>query len=93
MVYPNDPRSKIKVDHDLKQLYREIELPRDMLDIEKELRKIGEPPATNTAKRRAWAQIHGAPPKPKAKKKQRGISRRTKLTNCHLPELFENMKT
>ncbi|KAL6660205.1 hypothetical protein ACP70R_002327 [Stipagrostis hirtigluma subsp. patula] len=93
IMYPNDPRSKCRFDDDLKQLYREIELPRDMLDIEKELRKIGEKPATDTAKRRAAAQILGAPPKPKSKKKQRGITSRTKLTNSHLPELFQNLNT
>ncbi|KAL6596357.1 hypothetical protein ACP70R_047721 [Stipagrostis hirtigluma subsp. patula] len=85
IMYPNDPRSKCRFDDDLKQLYREIELPRDMLDIEKELRKIGEKPATDTAKRRAAAQILGAPPKPKSKKKQRGITSRTKLTNLQPP--------
>uniref|UniRef100_A0A453IWL9 TFA2 Winged helix domain-containing protein n=1 Tax=Aegilops tauschii subsp. strangulata TaxID=200361 RepID=A0A453IWL9_AEGTS len=89
IVYPNDPKSKIKVDADLKQLYREIELPRDMIDIEKELLKNGHKPATDTTKRRAAAQIHGQRPKPKAKKKQKEITKRTKLTNAHLPELFD----
>ncbi|KAK9149952.1 hypothetical protein Syun_008261 [Stephania yunnanensis] len=88
IVYPNDPRSVIKVDDDLKQLFRGIELPRDMLDIEKDLQKNGMKPATNTAKRRAMAQVHGINPKTKPKKKQRQISNRTKLTNAHLPELF-----
>ncbi|KAK9131604.1 hypothetical protein Scep_011132 [Stephania cephalantha] len=88
IVYPNDPRSVIKVDDDLKQLFRGIELPRDMLDIEKDLQKNGMKPATNTAKRRAMAQVHGITPKTKPKKKQRQISNRTKLTNAHLPELF-----
>ncbi|KAG8100943.1 hypothetical protein GUJ93_ZPchr0369g33553 [Zizania palustris] len=49
IVYPNDPKAKIKVDDDLKQLFREIELPRDMVDIEKELQKNGIKPMTNTA--------------------------------------------
>lgn len=89
IVYPNDPKSKIKLDADLKQLYREIELPRDMIDIEKELLKNGHKPATDTTKRRAAAQIHGQRPKPKAKKKQKEITKRTKLTNAHLPELFD----
>ncbi|KAK9152570.1 hypothetical protein Sjap_000050 [Stephania japonica] len=88
IVYPNDPRSVIKVDDDLKQLFRGIELPRDMIDIEKDLQKNGMKPATNTAKRRAMAQVHGITPKTKPKKKQRQISNRTKLTNAHLPELF-----
>ncbi|KAF5933421.1 hypothetical protein HYC85_029592 [Camellia sinensis] len=35
IAYPNDPRVPIKVDDDLKLLFRGIELPRDMIDIEK----------------------------------------------------------
>ncbi|KAL6867216.1 hypothetical protein ACP4OV_015240 [Aristida adscensionis] len=93
MTYPNDPRSKFRIDEDLRQLYQGIELPRDMLDIEKELRKNGDKPATDTTKRRAAAQILGAPLKPKGKKKQRGITSRTKLTNSHLPELFRTLNT
>ncbi|XP_072974471.1 uncharacterized protein [Typha angustifolia] len=90
IVYPNDPKVMIKVDDDLKHLFRGIELPRDMVDIEKDLQKNGMKPATNTAKRRAMAQVHGITPKPKPKKR-REISRRTKLTNAHLPELFQNL--
>ncbi|PKA45765.1 hypothetical protein AXF42_Ash018316 [Apostasia shenzhenica] len=90
IVYPNDPKVTIKVDDDLKQLFRGIELPRDMVDIEKELQKNGMKPATNTAKRRAMAQVHGVPSNPKPKKKS-GINKRTKLTNAHLPELFQNL--
>ncbi|OEL26150.1 hypothetical protein BAE44_0012829 [Dichanthelium oligosanthes] len=85
------PRWRITVDNDLKQLYREVELPRDMLDIEKELKKIGEKPLTDTAKRRALAEISGAASKSKARKKQRGITSKAKLTNRHLPELFEDL--
>ncbi|PIA31450.1 hypothetical protein AQUCO_04900029v1 [Aquilegia coerulea] len=91
IAYPNDPRVPLKVDDDLKQFFREIELPRDMIDIEKDLQKNGMKPATNTAKRRAMAQVHGIAPKSKAKKKQRDISKRTKLTNAHLPDLFRNL--
>ncbi|KAG8374897.1 hypothetical protein BUALT_Bualt10G0043400 [Buddleja alternifolia] len=91
IAYPNDPRAVIKVDDDLKHLFRGIELPRDMLDIERDLQKNGMKPATNTAKRRAMAQVHGIPPKPKSKKKKNEISKRTKLTNAHLPELFQNL--
>ncbi|RLN41943.1 hypothetical protein C2845_PM01G04800 [Panicum miliaceum] len=89
----NDPRYRITVDIDLKQLFRGTELPRDMLDIEKELKKIGEKPSTDTAKRRALAETHGATSKSKARKKQRGITSRTKLTNRHLPELFGLLST
>ncbi|KAL5727573.1 hypothetical protein ACHQM5_000755 [Ranunculus cassubicifolius] len=88
IAYPNDPRVPLKVDDDLKQFFRGIELPRDMIDIEKDLQKNGMKPATNTAKRRAQAQVHGITPKSKSKKKPRDISKRTKLTNAHLPELF-----
>ncbi|KAI6679041.1 hypothetical protein NL676_039837 [Syzygium grande] len=38
---PNDPKVPIKVDDDLKQLFWSIELPRDMIDIEKDLQKNG----------------------------------------------------
>jgi len=60
-----------------------------MLDVEKDLQKNGMKPATNTAKRRANAQ-NVASSKPKPKKKKQEISKRTKLTNAHLPELFKN---
>ncbi|CAL9084961.1 unnamed protein product [Musa textilis] len=89
IVYPNDPKVMIKVDDDLKQHFREIELPRDMVDIEKDLQKNGMKPATNTAKRRVLALFHGITSKPKPKKK-RQITKRTKLTNAHLPELFQS---
>lgn len=92
VAYPNDPRVPIKVDDDLKELFRSIELPRDMLDIEKDLQKNGMKPATNTAQRRQAAQIQGIPSKPKTKKKKLEINKRTKLTNAHLPELFQNLK-
>lgn len=92
-VYFNEPQYWITVDNDLKELYRKVDLPRDMLDIEKELKKIGEKPWTDTAKRTALAQIHGAASKAKARKKQRGTRRIKKLTNHHLPELFEQMST
>uniref|UniRef100_A0A5B6ZG83 TFIIE beta domain-containing protein n=1 Tax=Davidia involucrata TaxID=16924 RepID=A0A5B6ZG83_DAVIN len=91
IAYPNDPRVPIKVDDDLKQLFRGIELPRDMIDIEKDLQKNGMKPATNTAKRRAMAQVHGIASKTKPKKKKHEISKRTKLTNAHLPELFQHL--
>ncbi|OIV93528.1 hypothetical protein TanjilG_28685 [Lupinus angustifolius] len=93
IAYPNDPKVPIKVDDDLKQLFRSIELPRDMIDIEKDLQKNGMKPATNTAKRRSAAQIQGASPKPKTKKKKSEISKRTRLTNAHLPELFQNLNS
>ncbi|RVW27141.1 hypothetical protein CK203_087753 [Vitis vinifera] len=37
-------------------------------------------------------QVHGIASKPKPKKKKHDISKRTKLTNAHLPELFQNLK-
>lgn len=88
IVYPNDPKVKIKVDDDVKQLYREIELPKDMVDIEKDLQKNGMKPATNTAKRKAAMQVQGAQSKQKQKKK-REFTKRTRLTNAHMPELFK----
>ncbi|KAL2898701.1 General transcription factor IIE subunit 2 [Bienertia sinuspersici] len=93
IVYPNDPRVPIKVDDDLKQLFRSIELPRDFLDVEKDLQKSGIKPLTNTAQRRAAAQIQGISTKNPKKKKKHEISKRTKLTNAHLPELFQNLSS
>ncbi|VAI48015.1 unnamed protein product [Triticum turgidum subsp. durum] len=55
--------------------------------------KNGMKPMTDTTKRRAAAQIHGVKPKAKPKKKQREITKRTKLTNAHLPELFQHLKS
>lgn len=91
IAYPNDPKVPIKVDDDLKQLFRGIELPRDMIDIERDLQKNGMKPATNTAKRRSAAEMQGISSKPKPKKKKNEITKRTKLTNAHLPELFQNL--
>ena len=91
IAYPNDPRVPNKVDDDLKQLFRSIELPRDMIDIEKDLQKNGMKPATNTAKRRSAAQFQGISSKPKVKKPKSEINSRTKLTNAHLPELFQKL--
>ena len=90
IAYPNDPKVSIKVDDELKQLFCASELPRDMIDVENYLQKNGNKPVTNTAKRRAISQVHDIPFKPKTKKrKQRGITKKTKLTNAHLPELFQ----
>ncbi|CAI9089109.1 OLC1v1023617C1 [Oldenlandia corymbosa var. corymbosa] len=90
VVYPNDPRVSIRVDDDLKQFFRGIETPSDVIDMEKDLQKNGMKPATNTAKRRAIAQaLHGISNKPKTKKKKLEISKRTKLTNSHLMHLFQ----
>nr|XP_023929599.1 uncharacterized protein LOC112040902 [Quercus suber] len=90
IAYPNDPRVPIKVDDDLKQLFLGIELPRDMIDIERDLQKNGMKPATNTAQRRASSEVQGMSSKPKPKKKHE-ITKRTKLTNAHLPELFRHL--
>lgn len=91
IVYPNDPKTKTKVDDDLKLLFRETELPRDMVDVEKELQKNGIKPMTNTAKRRAAAQIDGVKSKSKPKKKDLKITKRSRLTNGHQPKLFQDI--
>ncbi|KAH7843902.1 hypothetical protein Vadar_022101 [Vaccinium darrowii] len=87
IAYPNDMRANINVDDDLKQLFWEIELPRDMLDIEEDLVKNRMKPATDTAKRRKDLALI-ANPEPKSKKKAVDFSKK-KLTNSHLPELFK----
>ncbi|XP_074316683.1 transcription initiation factor IIE subunit beta-like [Silene latifolia] len=92
IAYPNDPRlSSFKVDDDLKQLFRGIDLPQDFLDVEKDLRQRGLTPATDTTKRKEAAQVQGVSSKPKGPKRKE-ITKRTKLTNAHLPELFEKPK-
>ncbi|KAG6543454.1 hypothetical protein Mapa_015124 [Marchantia paleacea] len=88
IAYPNDPRIKIKVDEDLKQLIRSIEMPREFIDVERELTKAGMKPATNTARREA---LKGAlrTQQTQKKTKKRRETKRTKYTNAHLPELFQ----
>lgn len=88
IVYPNDPKAVIKVDKDIKDLVRGIELPRDPGDIERELEKAGLKPAMNTAERKA-AMVNlrkYLAERPREKKKRE--SKRTKYTNNHMPELF-----
>ncbi|KAL8150446.1 hypothetical protein V2J09_020254 [Rumex salicifolius] len=94
IVYPNDRRVSVKVDDDLKQLFRSIKLPCDMIDLEKYLQKNGMKPATNTAQRRAAARMGIIiPAKSKQRKKRKmEITNRTKLTNAHLPELFHYLR-
>ncbi|CAH2071088.1 unnamed protein product [Thlaspi arvense] len=91
IAYPNDFKGQIDVDDEFKSLFREIKIPTDLLDVENELQKIGLKPVMNTAQKRAAAEFHGISNKPKQKKKKQEISKRTKLTNSHLPELFQNL--
>lgn len=90
IAYPNNPKVMMTVDDDLKQMFRGIELPKDMVDIEKELQMAGMKPATNSTQRRAVAQvlIKNTQPKPR---KRRKLNRRSKLTNAHLPELSQDI--
>ncbi|KAF6163448.1 hypothetical protein GIB67_029297 [Kingdonia uniflora] len=93
IAYPNDPKiqGKVKVDSDLKECFHDIELPSDMIDIEKNLKVNGMKPATNTGNRRSLAQVYGIVPKTKPKEKRRKITNRTKVTNTHLPHLFQEV--
>ncbi|XVF67616.1 hypothetical protein PTKIN_Ptkin10aG0135600 [Pterospermum kingtungense] len=88
------PRVVLKVDDDLKKLFRSIDFPQDMLDVEEYLLKNGMKPATKHGKRRADAQVQGisSKPKPKPKQKNKNFSKKAKLTNAHLPELFLKLK-
>ncbi|KAF8115372.1 hypothetical protein N665_0028s0034 [Sinapis alba] len=93
IAYPNDFKCEITVDDDFKALFRETEVPGDMLEVEKELKKHGLKPVTDTVARRAAEQKYGiviSKPKHKKKRKQE-ITKRTKLTNAHLPELFQSL--
>ncbi|KAL3700350.1 hypothetical protein R1sor_018372 [Riccia sorocarpa] len=90
IVYPNDPKAKIKIDEDLKQLIRSIEIPREFIDVERELTKAGLKPATNTARREAQkGALRNAQLTASKKTKKRRETKRTKYTNAHLPELFQ----
>jgi transcription initiation factor TFIIE subunit beta len=76
------------VDTDIKELVRGIELPRDPVDIGRELEKAGLKPAMNTAARKAAMNNlrKFLAERPREKKKRE--SKRTKYTNIHMPELF-----
>ncbi|KAH7656539.1 Transcription initiation factor IIE beta subunit protein, partial [Dioscorea alata] len=90
IAYPNNLKVMMTVDDDLKQMFRGIELPKDMVDIEKELQMAGMKPATNSTQRCATAQVLSKNTQPKPRKR-RQLNRRTKLTNVHLPELFQDI--
>lgn len=89
IVYPNDPKVSITVDDEIKQFFRAMDYPRHMIDLEKHLQKNGDKPATNTANRRTMPQVNGITFKPMTKKKQYRLTKRTKLTNAHLPEIMK----
>ncbi|KAF8051365.1 hypothetical protein N665_1739s0005 [Sinapis alba] len=94
IAYPNDFKCEITVDDDFKALFRETEVPSDMLEVEKELKKHGLKPVTDTVARRAAEQKYGigiSKPKHDKKKRKQEITKRTKLTNAHLPELFQSL--
>ena len=63
IAYPNDPKVQIKVDDDVKDLFRSIEKPREFVDVERELQKAGMKPATNTVKRKAVTLVKGVQPR------------------------------
>ncbi|GJP70483.1 hypothetical protein CLOP_g1419 [Closterium sp. NIES-67] len=90
VLFPNDPRIAIRVDPDIRALYRRIDIPRDLTDLEKELQRCGHHPAMPAVRR--LQALEGAmtaqTQKPKVKRKRE--SKRTKYTNNHLPELFAN---
>ncbi|CAH8345707.1 unnamed protein product [Eruca vesicaria subsp. sativa] len=93
IAYPNDFKCEITVDDDFKTLFRDTEVPSDFLEVEKELKKYGLKPVTDTTARRAAEQRYGIvidKSKHKKKRKQE-ITKRTKLTNAHLPELFQSL--
>lgn len=89
-MYPNDPKILFRTDEDIKLTYLATELPRDFIDLEKELLKMGMKPATKTAERRAAAQVLGMSlsESKTEKKRTRKFSAR-KITNAHMPELFQ----
>eukprot|EP00850_Spirogloea_muscicola_P002637 SM000010S04275 [mRNA] locus=s10:599826:601305:- [translate_table: standard] len=90
VVYPNDPKLMgFKVEDDLKQLLRSIELPREFVDVERELIKAGIKPVSDPARRQMMAAVRKQQPKPK--QKQRKMTARMKVTNAHMPELFNDV--
>ncbi|CAI5465877.1 unnamed protein product [Closterium sp. Yama58-4] len=51
VLFPNDPRITIKVDPNIRALFRRIDLPRDLTDLEKELQRCGQTPAMPAVRR------------------------------------------
>ncbi|CAI5532416.1 unnamed protein product [Closterium sp. Naga37s-1] len=51
VLFPNDPRIAIHVDPDIRALFRRIDLPRDLTDLEKELQRCGHTPAMPAVRR------------------------------------------
>ncbi|EFJ19459.1 hypothetical protein SELMODRAFT_107428 [Selaginella moellendorffii] len=91
ILYPDDPRMKIKVDEDIAKLCRSIELPTDFVLVERELQKNGVRPMTNSVLRRERMSLLSAQQGGSKQKKKKKISKRTKYTNIHLPELFKSV--
>ena len=62
IAYHNDSKVRMKVDDDVKVLFRSIEKPTEFV-VERELQKAGMKPATNTAKRKAVTLVKGVQPR------------------------------
>ncbi|CAK9160969.1 unnamed protein product [Ilex paraguariensis] len=60
--------SPIKVEDDLKRLFREISLPADRIDIQKYLHQNSMKPATHTDNRQVMTKVHGVPSSPSLKR-------------------------
>ncbi|CAH2078447.1 unnamed protein product [Thlaspi arvense] len=85
VVYPDGFSREIKVSDGLKALCCAIK-------VEKELRRMGLKPKTDTAARRAAPQMQGITiNKQHNKHKKEKKKEITKLTNVHLPELFQGL--
>ena len=62
IAYHNDSKVRMKVDDDVKVLFRSIEKPTEFV-VERELQKAGMKPATNTVKRKAVTLVKGVQPR------------------------------
>nr|XP_043613025.1 uncharacterized protein LOC122584998 [Erigeron canadensis]XP_043613026.1 uncharacterized protein LOC122584998 [Erigeron canadensis]XP_043613027.1 uncharacterized protein LOC122584998 [Erigeron canadensis] len=56
-AYPNNPKAPIKVDDELKSLYREADLPREIQDIEFDLQNSRMNLLTNSTKSEWWSKL------------------------------------
>eukprot|EP00899_Mesostigma_viride_P023146 jgi/Mesvir1/4015/Mv03707-RA.1 len=93
VLYARDPRVPIQaVDRDISDLFHAVELPKEAVDLERELRKAGSKPLCTVASMMQSGLKRGTAGRAvvgKDGKKKRREVKRKKLTNMHLPDLFQ----
>lgn len=89
IVYPNDPEIVIKVDEDLKQLIRAMEIPREFMDCRRQSRSQSR---TEHEARGGNDRDFTFPGSKATKEKKERELKRTKHTNSHLTEFFKSIE-